>query len=240
MAISTGERSLLHADASHLAMLRLGLALIALGFVADILWLVCIPLLMNAVGTRWLPTAGGAWSLVLVIDAAGSLLSLAGWWLVTTRNPAWPEEAGGSKRRRAMRWLVGFLAILTLAGLVAEFVPLLKATPLGALAGNLSFGPATVFTPLLIAVLALRGLGMLAKLARFILGFFLLAELAAQIPDAALAKRARRALLRFTLWSTLGWTILIGPLIGVYLYLALLVTLRSRLRTKPVSPVPST
>lgn len=226
---STGERSILLADASYLGSIRLGLVLVVLGFIADAVWLGAIPLLFSQIGSSLIPTFKDAWVLVLVIDAVGSVLSLVGWWLVTSPDPSIAHDVKRPWVMRAMRWLVVMLAVIAIAGFVGQMVPALANTSLGALAGNLQIGPATVFSPLFVAVLVVRGLAAIAKVVRFVLSFYVIAQLAKEIPDAVFARKARRGLWRVVLWAALGSVIVVGPLVAIYVYMSLLFGLRKRL-----------
>jgi hypothetical protein len=230
---STGERSLLLADSSFLASLRLGITLIVAGFLVDVLWIISLPITFASVGTRLVPTMQSGVAITIAIDVVGAALSIAGWWLVTAKNPNLTEGERGPKRRVLMRWLVAILAVFSAGALVVHVVPSLARTELGAISGSITITNATKFTPLLITALSLRGFAMILKLARFCLGFYVLAQLAAEVPDAALAKRCRRGLWKFLAWAIPGSAIAVGPLIASVLYIRLLLALRKRLQ-KPV------
>lgn len=228
---STGERTILHSDASHLAILRLGLLLIAIGYLGDILWLLLTPLLIVATGA--VPPGGGALSfsgaiiISLFLDFATSLCTLFGWWCLTTKSPGETPALGGSRARTLMRCLLVFLASLAVVGLLGQVVPALQQTALGALGGTLAITPATVWSAPFIAAVSVRALGILAKLARFFVGLVLLRQLAQRIPSETLARDAAQQLWLVPACVTLGAPLFfLGPLYAVYRVVKLPLALR--------------
>lgn len=103
---------------------------------------------------------------------------------------------------------------------VVQFVPAIGRSEWHVLAGNLQFGPNTVWSATLIVALSLRVVFSLMRFARFWVGLWYLRSLAARIPSEALYKRCTRQLWLIPLWSTVGMALMMaGPVVAIFMYM---------------------
>lgn len=83
------------------------------------------------------------------------------------------------------------------------------------------------------------GLSFLAWIVQLFAAINLCAVLARRVPDEKFATWIRSLRWKIPVWTTLGLTILIGPFYAIFLYISMLLRLRSRIRTlKDPTPTP--
>ncbi len=102
-------------DPGYVAMLARGALIAEWTVILNIVLIVASVFVMSV-----RPAVGGVMSAALV---ALNIASLAGWWMLTTRDPALGEADPGGRARRVLRWaLVGMIA-LTALDLALTFAP---------------------------------------------------------------------------------------------------------------------
>ena len=192
-----GDR-LQFASPEYVAMLVRGarmvwwsVALLLLGIIAAVL--------LSVVGTT--SSLGG-----LTVMRAGPLLglgvtilSLAGWWLLSTPDPAAElDRARGSKARAVLRGALVVSACGTLAGIITRFLIL----PTG------GGGSARAMIGFLLGIA--QTIGGLVWLIHMIAANFYVQHLAARVPDPKLARRAKAVLWGAALGLIVGVTVVVG------------------------------
>jgi hypothetical protein len=180
--------SLRFAAPKYLAVLVQGAKLIWWSIAVVLLAIICVvcAVMYSYAGGRLGQAAGDALGFALL---ASSLLSLMGWWLLSTPDPAARDGGRGRVSRAILR---GSLVVSTL-GFVATLVARLPSTSRAASSGTLSN----------MQVLLLYQVPMLANgavIIAWIVGFYAsmvyVRALAERIPDHVLARRAN-----ILLWS---------------------------------------
>lgn len=213
-----------YADPHYLKRLRLGVAIVFFGTIADILWFVSLPVLFNlTTGTNPAISIATASFGTLFIDFAGAIITLVGWWMLTAPDPSLQDIAADIRARRALRALLIFIAFGSITSIIVYSVPVLAKSPFAAVAGTLQFNSNTVWSQGLLTALALRVLLLLAKVARFFVSIIYLRAIAERIPSLRLRTFSGRLLWLVPLLATVGIALFaMGPVIAVGLYIALL------------------
>lgn len=164
---------------------------------------------------------GGRWTEVVprITEFVGSVVVLAGWWLLSRPDPGQLGEDTGAKSRK---WLRIFLVAeigATLAAFVVAMVPGWQAALANAMSGT---GPTVISMGLVIVVLS--GLATVAATTgRFFAAVAYLRSLAPRVPDATLHKEATRNLWLLPLLNTVGLLLCgLGPLAATILFLIML------------------
>lgn len=155
-----------------------------------------------------------------------NLLSLAGWWLLSTPDPAFVGRDSGSRARRVLR---AALVVSAAAACASLATTVLVDNPRA-----VRPGPDSVATPLaalaLLAQVVQLGSGI-AWIVQFFAAMKYLQWLGPRIPDRTIVDRARQYLwLLPLLYVLLFLCIGLGPLIALVMYVTLLDRLRARLR----------
>jgi hypothetical protein len=89
--------------------------------------------------------------------------------------------------------------------------------------------------------LGAMALSFLAWIVQLFAAINLCAVLAQRIPDEKFATWIRSLRWKIPFWATIGITIVFGPLYAIFLYLSMLLRLRSRIRAlKDPTPIPNT
>lgn len=164
---------------------------------------------------------GGRWTEILprITEFVGSIVVLAGWWLLSRPDPGQVGEDGGAKSRS---WLRIFLVAeigATLAAFVVAMVPGWQAAMANAMSGA---GPTTISMGLVIVVLS--GLAsLMATTGRFFAAVAYIRSLAPRVPDVILHREATRNLWLLPILNTVGLLLCgLGPLAAASLFLVML------------------
>lgn len=193
-----------------------------------IIFLFAGPMFAGAIGLKPVFVKG----LVEAIRIGAMVTGLAGWWLLSSPDPAYVGSNDGSTARKVVRVTVAIAAIAAVAPIV------LGGT--GAGAQWLRGGPLT-------AAMTLAVLAVLANLVAWVVWFFAamryLRWLAPRIPDERVANRARRLTwLNPILYVVLFVACGLGPLVALVLYYNLLNWVRKdfkELRKEQAAGVPT-
>lgn len=211
-----------HANPDYVRTIARGLLLVIIGSAVTMSWWVITPVTMAALVPNKLLSFAEAFLLIQATDFLGAVLMLVGWWWVSTPNPAVQDPIRDVRSRRLLRGLLCLIAAITGIGFVGVAVPAFAAAGLSGISGNIYIDASTRIPPVLILAMALRLTLVLARTLRFFVGLTYLRTLALRIPDRELERAAKRQLWLFPLSMTVGWAAIVGPLVGVYLYFALL------------------
>jgi hypothetical protein len=210
--------ALVHADPAYISSLLHGTTLVILGGFVSAAWWVAAPILMANLPTR----ASGEQFLPLVALAAfdflGAVLLLIGWWLLTAVDPAVQDPARDSRRRRFLRSILLFIALTAAAGFAGATIPALSRAGLAGISGSVTINSWSQVSVLLGVALTLRVLHVVARCLRHVLGLGYLSTLLLRVPDARAARAVRRQRWLIVVWMTLGWAVLVGPLVGIVWY----------------------
>jgi hypothetical protein len=206
------------ASPSYLGTLRTGLLLVLGGWVCDILWILSLVGSAFLIGLLQLKP-DRAFLLPQLVDLGGAGVSLLGWWMLTERNPAAVDPNRDLQARVSLRVLVILGMVGTLMGLAVQFIPALRSSEWSTFSGNIQITSKTQWNIALISALSLRVIFLLIRVLRFFVGLDYLRSVALRLPSAELAKGFRRQLWLFPVLMTFGWIIVVGPLIGLGLYL---------------------
>lgn len=220
--VSMQGDALRHADPDYLAALARGTALVIAGTVVAVSWWAATPLL---VVTRGAPSV---FLLLTAIDVLAAVLLLVGWWQVSMQNPAIVEPEADSVSRRRLRILLVVIACISATGFIGAVVPAFAQAGLVGITGSVQINSASQLTPLLITALALRLVYVVARALRFLIGATYLASLLQRAHDPTLAHSIRRQRWLFPVWMTLGWSVVVGPLVGIMWWIADLERARRR------------
>ncbi|MDZ4828650.1 MAG: hypothetical protein SGJ09_00450 [Phycisphaerae bacterium] len=220
-----------YANPDYVRSLQRGVELVMVGTVVAAMWWVATPIIMSVFVGQGRLTFDGGMKLVVGADFLGAVLLLAGYWFLTSPDPALRDSASDVRSRHWLRGLIIFIAVTTLVGLFAILTPGLKNSGLSTILGNVQLGPSTQWTALLIVGLFLRVVMVVAKLARYFVGLIYLRSLAERIPSVELRRATNRQLWLVPLLCTVGLlAFALGPLVALILVLRLLWRFRSALR----------
>jgi hypothetical protein len=219
------------ANPEYVRVIARGLVLLIAGSLVTLAWWVAIPLLFGVGVGNGLLAPRAALVLGQSIDLLGAMLLLAGWWMLSTPDPALPSNASSGGRRdhgvrRALRAVLVAIAAISAIGFIGLFTPGLANTGLSGIFGNIVVNANAPVPALLWVAIVLRVALVLLRASRFFLGLAYLETLAARIPDRDLALAVRRQRWQFPLWMTVGWLLVIGPIIGAVRYMGVLVRLQ--------------
>lgn len=226
VAVSIRGDILKNADPDYVRSLARGVALVIAGSIVTISWWVVTPVLMAAVVQQGRLSLAAATACIQSVDFLGALLMLVGWWMASAPNPAVVDPTRDIAARRFLRWILSVIAVITAIGFLGVWVPAFANAGLFGISGNIQINANTQIPPLLIVSMALRLILVGARVLRFFVGLRYLQTLALRIPDSDLHRAARRQVWLFPLLMTVGWAVLVGPLVGVVLYLMMLVRLQ--------------
>jgi hypothetical protein len=215
-----------NADPDYVRTISRGLTLVLLGTLTVASWWVATPIIMEGFVRSGLMSFQAGYVVVQSIDFLGAILLLSGWWLASSPNPAVQDPANDYRARRLLRGLLILIAAITALGFVGVFVPAFAKAGLGGISGNVTINSTAQFTPLLVSALALRVVLVLARVVRFFVALRYLRVIAERVPDRTLAASVRRQTWLFPLSMTVGWLVVVGPLIGVALYFIMLFRMR--------------
>lgn len=225
---------LAHASPEYVRSLHRGAVLVLSGVVLDVVLFLATMGLAILVDSGLVPslTASGVDLSVQIFDFASAGVSLAGWWMLTERDPAHVGPDADARERRWLRTIVGVLAVVAVGSLVLASLPAGVTSDLSALSSNrISITPNTVFTPLLAIALIGRLAIWLLKLAKVFLAILYVRSLALRIPSAGLRRQANHALWVIPLGWTVGWVCLgLGPVAALVYYFVVIEHLRRLLR----------
>lgn len=211
---------LIYSSPEYLKKLHTGLFLIQLGIILTVLLTVVgafVGIFAAAAGFGAAPGGGGAaaGTAVNAFTLASSLLgigvafvSLAGWWLFTTPDPALSQQETGKSARLWVRGAVVARAAMSVVQLVAPFA--LAALP---------------FVAILLGLV-----GAIVWAVQFFAAMLYLRWLAPRLPSGDVDRRAKRFMWLGPLLYIVGSLIIIGPLIALILYYNLLDDVRKRLK----------
>lgn len=191
-----------YSSPDYVATMRRGITLVEASLVLQILMVVVGIAVMGVfigtgtIGPRGAGTGTGAprfagapvvfQQVQQLVTALVRGMTLLGWWMFSTPDPALLARDPGHGARRILRIFLACSAVLSLAGFVAGMLPGLKAQ-VAAAAGTGMFSMATF------GVLALIGLaGAVAQLVGFIASMNYMMQLARRIPDAKMERQAER------------------------------------------------
>ncbi len=219
------------ASPEYVRLLARGLALIIAGSLVTFAWWIVTPLLFAIGVDNGLLAPRAALVLAQSVDLLGALLLLIGWWVATTPDPAQrPDAPEGGRRdlavRRTLRGVLVAIAVISAVGFVGLFAPGLANTGLSGVFGNIVINANAPVPALLWVAIVLRIALLVLRVTRFFLGLSYLERLSARIPSRELADAARRQRWQLPLFLTVGWGIVIGPLIGAVRYMKVLVRLQ--------------
>lgn len=226
VSVSMRGDILQNADPDYVRSLARGVALVIVGSIVTISWWVVTPVLMAVFVQQGLLSLGAATACIQSVDFLGAILMLAGWWLASAPNPAVVDPSRDVRTRRWLRWILSVIAVITAIGFLGVWVPAFANAGLFGISGNIQINRNTQIPPLLIVSMALRLTLVGARVLRFFVGLRYLQTLALRIPDAALHRAARRQVWLFPLLMTVGWAVVVGPLVGVVLYLSMLIRMQ--------------
>lgn len=208
------------ASPDYVLSLRRGATITWISVLVDVLWFASFPVLLSLAEEKVIPlSVDAALRIVTLLDLVGVTLGLVGWWLLSSPDPS------GSRRfelrsRRVLRTMLVLSAAWAIVQCVVQFIPAIGRTEWHVLAGNLQFGPSTVWSTTLIVALSIRTAFMLLRFARFWVGLIYLRALAALIPSPPLHARCTRQIWLIPLLSTLGFVLLgLGPVVAIFMYL---------------------
>ena len=179
-------------------------------------------------------TAGGGppFMLTLVWQMASlvlSAMSIVGWWMLSTPDPAYIGAGDGSTARKVLRvtLAVSAAAFVASSGIELGF---------GAAAGRFQTAPGPTGAPPIVSLAQLASmLAGVASTVAWVVQFFAAMQylrwLAPRIPDAAIAKKAKLYMGLLPLIYVVGAIcLMLGPLIALVMYVGLLDALRKGLR----------
>jgi hypothetical protein len=217
-----------YSSAEYVASLHRGVFLVELGLAIGIFGVLAmiggsllrLAIMGTAAPPAWLPWLMGVGSVAL------TMLGLAGWWLLSTPDPAFIGQNNGTTARQVLRVTLVIAATAAVASLFTDVV-------VGSTRG-MGPGPGTTATPLTALVLLAIVVQVGAKIAwvvQFFAAMQYLRWLGPRIPDATITDRARRYMWLLPLIYVLGAIcLMIGPLIALLMYIRLLDNLRTGLR----------
>ncbi len=165
-------------------------------------------------------------------DLGGSLLTIWGWWMLSTPDPG---LAGTDLDARSRRWLRIFIIAMLAKSVGEVLIPFLPAsmnprTVMVTNSGNLT---ALLASPLLWAMLLIGLFSLATTIGKFVSSMLYLRSLARRLPDMTMAKRLGAYLWVLPLLYTVGALLCgLGPLIALVLYLIAIDQLR-----RAVSPL---
>ena len=213
-ALGTDPNTLyLHADAQHLSKLHLGAFLVTGGIIAQIL--AGVMLAAAAVGASVSPSTAGLIIPAAVIAVAAVLTTLAGWWLISERDPSGVLDDKVSRSRPALRVAL----IVNAVFMLIRFIEILTGT----VVMSVSIGSVPIDLGQL--------LSNVATAVQFFASMLYLRWVAARIPDDKAINDAKRMLWLGPVLYIPGMCILIGPLIALVLYWNLVDRVRRQLKT---------
>lgn len=195
------------------------LGLIAIGVVAA--WALMngsMQATQGAGGAPALPFLGMIEASATGLGVLATSVSLVGYWLLTTPDPALSFAEQPRAARRVVRAAVAAVAIIQAMGMVVAFMSprLATGTP-----GPMNPGPA-----LQIASGGLGVLGTVAGAVQFFAMMLYARWLAQRVPDSVMVERTKTYLWLLPLLYTVGSCLLVGPLVAWVLYLLLVWNLR--------------
>ncbi len=202
-------------------LVELGLAIGIFGVLAMVVGTVGLAVMGAGAPPAWLPWLMGVGSVAL------TMLGLAGWWLLSTPDPAFVGQNNGTTARQVLRVTLVIAAASAVASLFTEV----------AVGGTRGMGPgpgttASPLTALVLLAMVVQVGAMIAWVVQFFAAMQYLRWLGPRIPDATITDRARRYMWLLPLIYVLGFIcLMIGPLIALLMYIRLLDNLRTGLRS---------
>lgn len=180
-----------------------------------------------------------------VLSFVVSVVSLAGWWMLTRPDPGYAPGAKDLRGRRLLRGLLIVRAVQSVLGLCVVSVPAILQSPFSVFSGSIQIhsnnGANTFNNPTWILAIALRLSFFGLWLLQFLMQCRFLGVLAARIPSTRIAKHSRRATWLIPLCWTVGFAACFTgpPAALIYYWWILDLTRRSlgkiiRLQTVPV------
>ena len=238
--VADSMRGNLLADRSpeYVRTLKRGLSLVLNGI---LLWFVVI--FLTSVGTAFLGVSAGAsgsappsfitsgWLTLFsgAINLGFSAMILFGYWLFTARDPGDPVRDGAPTARNVLRVAVIVQASCDALSLLLTSIVAVLAGP-QMLAGSAVSGSGGVYI-MLIAVSSLLGLVSFAAFVTIFFSAMLYVKgMAHRLPDDKVRRQAKSRIIACPIWATVGFLIIIGPLIALVLYWNLLNLVRTNLK----------
>lgn len=209
---------LCYSSPGYIALLHRGVFLVQTSIIAQILGFILMILLV-AVLPAIRGSAGPNWNIPAhVAGVIASLGGLAGWWLLSSPDPAYSGANSGGTARRVVRITVAVHACTTILYEVFG-----------------SFNPAavsksTVQSPQSMLVLVAYIVSIIAWVAWFFAAMRYVQWLAPRLPDEKVYRRAKLLMWLGPVLYTVGSMVCIGPLVALVLYYNLLDWIRSDLR----------
>lgn len=205
----------------YLASVRAGLTLVLAGVIGGVLLVIAALIAaflsaMGAQGSSAAVTMNPALELAIEVVALGcAVLSLIGWWKVTTPDPARAGTDLDATPRKVVRAAVSLQLGIEALSLVLMAMMIGASGATGILAGvDMAIGLAS----------------LLAWLVQFFAAMLYVGWLARRVPDYKLADEAKRFMWLGPLLYVLGCVLLgLGPVIALILYLMMLFKLRGHL-----------
>jgi len=145
-------------------------------------------------------------------------VSLIGYWLLTTPDPALSLAEQPRAARRVVRAAVAAVVIIQAMGMVVAFMTPRLATG--------AAGPMNTSQALQIAAGGLGVLGTIAGAVQFFAMMLYARWLAQRVPDSAMVERTKTYMWLLPLLYTVGSCLVVGPLVAWVLYLLLMWNLR--------------
>jgi hypothetical protein len=197
----------------YIRSLHLGITMILIAIVATLLTIVASVSLGFAAGVG-MPQTEVARVFELV-GAGATFLSLVGWWLFTSPDPALSNRDEGASARVLIRFAVIFSAAFSVVSLLVQYLPSLQTA-----AGTGMVG-----------LIILGGLGLLAGVVQYFASMLYISKIGPRLPDPTVTRKARRLLWLGPLLWTVGIILfMLGPLIALLLYVGLIDLVRKNLK----------
>jgi hypothetical protein len=157
-------------------------------------------------------------------EALVKLLTLGGWWMFSTPDPALTTQDPAYRSRRLLRVFLAISAAFSLASVIVGMFPALRAPLMPGPAVPAGMASAITY----VAILGLLGGG--AQLLGFIFSMNYMAHLSRRIPDAAMEKQAKMYRWLLPVIYVFGMVVCVGPLAAFIMYVVQIDTWRRRLR----------
>lgn len=218
---------LVYSAPDYVASLHRGAIVVETGLVVGVVGTVLF-VLAGVLGAAGFGVRGSTLDVLASIGALGlSFLSLAGWWMLSTPDPAMIGEDRAVNARRVLRGALVFTALGAVANLGVQ---------IAAAAGAGTAPPSaemavTPATPFLAVAILLQVASGVAWVVQYFAAMLYLGSLAPRVPDPRLGALAKRYLWLLPLLYVVGAACVgLGPLVALVLYIGLFDRIRRGMR----------